>query len=286
MDKKKLARGYILAIVSAFVFSFGGVVIKLMPWQGISINSARNAVALVITIIFMLIVGHKPRFNLTTVFGGVAMSMCCTLFCIATKMTTAANAILLQYTSPVFVILLTWLIFRKRPQKRDLIMCAAVFTGIGFFFFESLSGGGLTGNLLALASAVAYAIVFMSNSFRGGDSMTSFLIGEALSALIGLPYLVRETDFSGGSIAGVIALGCILGGGYVMLALALRIVPPVKANLIGTVEPVCNPMWVSLIYGEHMTAFAVIGFIIVIVSVLVYNIAAMREPTDTAQTAA
>ncbi|NCC67327.1 MAG: EamA family transporter [Clostridia bacterium] len=286
MDNKKIKQGCIFAFLSAFIFSFGGVIIKLIPWQGLSINAARNGIALIITLVFMAVSGHKLRVNLITILGGMAVAFTCTAFCAANKLTTAANAILLQYTSPVFVILLTWLVFRKAPQKRDLIMCAAVFVGIGFFFFESLSGGGVKGNLLALASAVTYAIMFVFSGFKNGDSMSSFAIGQMLSTAVGLPFLVRETDFSIGPLAGALALGCILGGGYVFLALALRRVSAVKVNLIGTIEPVCNPMWVALIYGEHMTAFAITGFIIVIAAVLIYNIIAMRlnaavKPCDT-----
>jgi drug/metabolite transporter (DMT)-like permease len=286
MDIIKIKQGYIFAFISAFIFSFGGVIIKLIPWQGLSINAARNGIALIITLVFMAVSGHKLRFNLTTILGGMAMAFTCTAFCAANKLTTAANAILLQYTSPVFVILLTWLAFRKAPQKRDLIMCAAVFAGIGFFFFESLSGGGFKGNMLALASAVTYAMMYIFSSLKSGDSISSFAIGQMLSTAVGLPFLVRETDFSMGPIAGALALGFILGGGYIFLSLALRWVSAVKVNLIGTIEPVCNPMWVVLIYGEHMTAFAIIGFVIVIAAVLIYNIAEMKSnaavmPRDT-----
>lgn len=284
MEKKQALLGGIFAFASAFIFSFGGVIIKLLPWQGLSVNCARNFGALIITAVFMLITHRKPKFNLTTLLGGLAMTFTCTAFCISTKLTTAANAILLQYTSPVFVILFMWLFMKKKPQKRDLIMCVAVFLGIGFFFFESVSGGGLIGNLLALASAVTYALVFMSSSFKKGDSMTCFLIGEALSTVICAPYLMRETNFEPTTIAYAVALCFILGGGYVFLALALGRVSPVKANLIGTIEPVCNPMWVALIYGEHMSKMAIVGFVIVIAAVLVYNLSAMKSPQpETAQ---
>lgn len=278
--KKQISEkvGYLFAFLSAFVFSFGGVIIKLMSWRSLTINSARNAIALTITLIFLRVIRHRLVFNKSTLIGGLAMTFTCTAFSIANKLTTAANVILLQYTSPVFVIILSWLIWKQKPKKRDIITCVTVFIGVGFFFCENLSGGGLAGNVLALASGVSYAVVFLTNKLKCGDSITSFVIGETLSMLIGLPFLVQETNFSAGAIGGAIALGFILGGGYALLSLALRVVQPVKANLIGTVEPVLNPMWVALIYGEKMTTLGIIGFIIVIASVIVYNILNLKKP--------
>lgn len=270
------AAGPLLALAAAVLFSFGGVIVKFLPWQSLSINGFRNLGAFFITLVYMRSQHVKFVFSPAVALGGLAMSFTTTGFCLGNKLTTAANAILLQYTSPVFIILFLWLIWRKRPSRRDVLMCCAVFLGIGCFFADSLSGGHLLGDALSLASGVTYSLVFIAGQMKGGDSISSFLLGEAVSALVGLPFLARETVFTPTTLLAGLALCCILGFGYVLMSLALRRVSPVTANLIGTAEPVLNPTWVALAFGERMTPMAFAGFAIVLGAVLAYNFAAAR----------
>ena len=278
--KNTALSGSLLVLASAIIFSLGGVVIKLLPWHSLSINAARNGVALLITAVFVRCIRHKLVFNKSVLLGAAAMAATTTLFCLATKMTTAANAILLQYTSPVFIILYSWLFFRQKPKKLDIGMCVASFAGIACFFMDSLSGGHLVGDGLALAAGAAYAVVFMSNLLPGGDAISAFFFGEVLSTAIGLPWLVQETAFTPAALAGGIGLGVIIGGGYVLLSIALCTTPPVAANLLSAVEPVLNPMWVALFYGEILTPLAMAGFIIVLASVVVYNVLVQRKRSE------
>ncbi len=269
-----------MALASALLFSFGGVIVKLMPWHALSVNSVRNAVAIIITIIYIKKIGHKLKFNRYILLGAISMMLTTTLYCLAIRMTTAANAILLQYTSPLFIILFTYLAFKVKPKRLDVSMCIAVFIGISCFFFDSLSTGNTVGELLALISGCTFAMVFMANILPGGDALSAFLIGEVISTVVGLPFLVKETDFSAPVVLGGVAMGVIIGGGYVLLAVALRHVKPVTANLLGTIEPILNPVWVAIFYGETITPLAFVGMVIVIVSVALYNVlSAMKYKT-------
>ena len=125
----------------------------------------------------------------------------------ANKMTTAANAIVLQYSAPIFIILFMWLFFHNRPGKLDLAACCIVLGGIVLFFVDSLGGGGMAGNLIALLSGICYALVCMLNTFPGGDPMSSVFLGHLMSAVIGLPSLAQETDFSASAIGCILMLG-------------------------------------------------------------------------------
>lgn len=260
-----------LAAASALLFSFGGLIVKLCPWQSLSINAARNLVAALITFIWLRTSGHKIVFNRAVLISACAMSFTTTAFCMANKLTTAANTILFQYTSPVFVILLSLAVWKQKPTKRELIMCAAVFLGICLCFGDSLSGGNFAGNLLALASGASYSVVFLCNKLKGGDAKSTFLVGELISALVCGPFLLRETDFSAPAIGCALALGLILGVGYACLSMALKYVPPVRANLISAIEPVLNPIWVAVFYHETVSGLALAGFVIVVVSIVVFN---------------
>ena len=277
--KKRASLGFWMVLLSGLLFSFGGLIIKLLPWQPLSINAARNLVGVLITFIFAKAIGHKIVFNKSVLISAAAMAYTTTGFCIANKMTTAANTILLQFTSPVFVILFCWILWKQKPAKRDIIMCLCVFAGILCFFFESLSGGKILGDLIALSTGVTYAVVFLSNKMKGGDAVSAFFFGELLSAIIGLPFLLKETVFTPSVIGGAIIFGCFLGGGYILVSIGLRLgISPVRANLVSAIEPVLNPAWVSLFYGENMTGLSIVGFIVVLVSIVFFNLMPKKSP--------
>ncbi|MFR8038023.1 EamA family transporter [Clostridium fessum] len=125
---------------------------------------------------YMLLRRQKFVWNKTVLFGAVCNTVMAFAFVAATKLTTAANAIVLQFTEPVFVILLMWLIFHKKPGRDAVFACAGVFAGIFCFFYTSLDAGAMAGNLLAILSGLAYALVMMQKKFRGADFESSLLV--------------------------------------------------------------------------------------------------------------
>ena len=193
--------------MAAVLYSIGGLCIKLIPWGGMAINGARTAIALVVIGLYLKTIRHKPRMNMWILVG--ALSVCGTniLFSIANKLTTAGNAIVLQFTAPVFVILFSVLLFGKKPQKLDLAACVLVLGGVLLFFIDSLSAGGMLGNILALLSGVSYAGVFMMNDMPDSDPISSVFWGDAISAAVGLPFLGYETEFSHNTLVPLLVLG-------------------------------------------------------------------------------
>jgi drug/metabolite transporter (DMT)-like permease len=133
-------------------------------------------------------------------------------------------------------------------------------------------GGGL-GNVLALLSGVAYAGVFLMGDTPGGDAISSVFWGDVLSAVVGLPFLLRETDFSAVPVISLVVLGVFqVGMAYILLTMGLRTTPPVTASLVSGIEPVLNPILVAAFYGEKMGKLALVGAAIVIFGVVAYNI--------------
>ena len=163
-------KGVLFVFVAAVLYSLGGLCIKLIPdWSGLALNAGRNGIALVVYAIFFAATRHKPRFNRWIFLGACCVCTTNVLFAVANKMTTAANSIVLEYTAPIFVILLSAIFLRRRPDRLDLAACAVVFLGVLCFFLESLGGGHLSGDLLALLSGVTYGGVFMLNEVPDGD---------------------------------------------------------------------------------------------------------------------
>ena len=272
-------RGTLFIFVSALLYSIGGLCIKVIPWNGMSINGGRTAIALVVIGGYLWWVKHPLRWNRWVALGAVSVFGCNALFSIANKLTTAANTIVLQFTAPIFVMLITLLVFRRRPSRLDVITCAVVFGGVVFFFIDSLEVGGGLGNLLALLSGLAYAGVFLLNDLPDSDAISSVFWGDVLSALTGLPFLVKETDFSPTAITSLLVLGVFqVAVAYILLTIGLQTTPPVTASLVSGIEPVLNPILVAVFYGEQMGPMAIVGAAIVISGVVIYNVCRARQP--------
>ena len=270
--------GTLFVAVSALLYSIGGLCIKLIPWNGLFINGARTAIALMVIGGYMLLVRHPLRFNRWILLGAITVSVTNTLFSVANKMTTAANAIVLQFTVPIFVMLFSMLFFGKRPQRIDVIACVVVFGGIVFFFLDSLEMGGGIGNLLALISGVTYAGVFLLREMPNSDAISSVFWGDVLSAITGLPFLFQETQFTTTAWISLIVMGLFqVGLAYVFLCIGLQTTPPVTASLITGIEPVLNPILVAVFYKEQMGRFALIGAAIVILAVITYNVQKAKQ---------
>lgn len=177
-NRKTVNRKALLCVFLASVcFSTGGLFIKLVPWNPLAINGARNLVGAAVIGIYILITKHRIMFSRQVLVGAVSMIGVTSLFTIANKLTTAANAIVLQFTAPVFVILLMAVIYGATPQRADVITCFAVLAGVCLFFVDGIQAGNWLGNLIALLSGVFYAGVFMMNAGEKADALSSCFLG-------------------------------------------------------------------------------------------------------------
>ena len=264
--------------LAAVLYSIGGLCIKIIPWGGMAINGARAAIALIVVGAYLAIIRHPLRMDRWVALGAVCVFGTNALFSVANKMTTAANVIVLQYTTPIFVILATALFWRKRPDKLDITACAVVFGGIVFFFLDSLEMGGGAGNALAMLSGISYAGVFLMNEMPGSDPISSVFWGNVLSAATGLPFVLGEPALQATALASVIVLGVFqVALGYILLTIGLKTTPPVTASLVSGIEPVLNPILVAMFYHETIGPFALIGAVVVIGGVVGYNVLKARR---------
>lgn len=274
----KQQKGTMCVFLAAVLYSIGGLCMKVIPWNGMAINGGRTAIALVVIGLYLWIVKHPLRFNRWVLVGALCVFGTNALFSVANKMTTAANAIVLQFTAPIFVMLFSLAFFRRKPTKLDVAACAVVFGGIVFFFVDSLTMGGGLGNVLALISGISYAGVFMMNDMPNSDAISSVFWGDVLSAMTGLPFLFRETDFSAGPIISLLVLGVFqVAVAYILLTIGLKTTPSVTASLVSGIEPVLNPILVAVFYGETMGAMALVGAGIVIIGVVGYNVLKLKS---------
>ena len=196
-------------------------------------------------------------------------------------MTTAANAIVLQYIAPAFVMIISVLFLKQKLKKMEVVVVASTFVGIVLFFMDEIDFGGMIGNLIAICSGLFMAIMFVFNGRLNLDArMTGILIAHLLTAIVGLPigFMTYETNIIIQDIVLILILGIVqLGVPYVLYALAASKISPLSCSLIGMIEPLLNPLWVALFYGEVPGIFALIGGIVVITSVIIHNFCEQKQ---------
>lgn len=255
-----------LLLVASLLWSSGGVLIKLAQWSPLGIASARSAVAAVVIGVYLIWRQRRlPRLlPRSAAEWGSAIGYAATvvLFVWATKLTAAANAIVLQYSSPLYVAVLgTWLL-GERLDAVEWILLAVMLAGVALFFGEQLSADGMIGNLLALGSGIAMALMTLSVRMlgRSGSALESLMVGNLLAAAIGVGTWHHIPELDGETIAALVVLGCgQLGVPYILFARALRTVRAVEAVMLAMIEPIANPLWVMIALGERPSAWAVAG---------------------------
>lgn len=276
MERKTESRyhsGIYFVLIAAALFSIGGLCIKMVPWSPLAINGARSLISVMVLAVYLKLVKHKLVVNKSVLFGAVCMTGTTSLFCAANKLTTAANAIVLQFTAPIFVIFLMWLLKKEKPKKIDILACVVVFCGIICFFVDGLLVGNMLGNFIAVLSGVCYAGVFMMNSFEKSDAISSVFLGHGLSALTGIGFVFRETDFSGQAITGIVLLGVFqMAVAYIFMSKGLEQVSAITASLTTAIEPILNPLLVALFWGEMVSPLSLVGAVIVVIGVIGYNL--------------
>ena len=271
MCNKSLGTAAVLA--ASLCFSTGGLLMKIIPWNPLAINGVRNVIAAVVIGLYILATHHKLKFNFTVLVGAVSMAGVTTLFSIANKLTTAGNTIILQYTAPIWIVILMFLIFGEKPDRTALISIFIVLAGILCFFFEALSTGKWLGDLCALMSGIFYAGVFMLNSFEKGDALSSVFFGQIACGVFLSPLVVHETDFSAPVLISVFLLGAVqVGLAYIFFTFGTKYTDPVTASIINALEPILNPILVAVFYGEMLGRISIVGAVIVLCGILYYNL--------------
>lgn len=253
-------------ILTALLWSTGGVMIKWVDWNPLAVAGGRSLIAAIVMGIAFR--NEKLSFSKAQWGGAIAYSATVSLFVTATKLTTAANAILLQYTAPVYVALLGGWLLGEKATRRDWLTIALVFGGMAFFFADKVSSGGMLGNLCAIGSGLSFSLIsiFMRMQ-KEGSPYGSVLLGNILTFLVSIPFL-GDISFTSPNVLAMLFLGVFqLGIAYVLYSHAIKQVNALEAIIITTLEPILNPVWVFFFIGEVPGMFALIGGGIVVTAI-------------------
>jgi drug/metabolite transporter (DMT)-like permease len=251
-------------LLAALLWSLGGLLIKAVDWPPLAVAGGRGVLAAV----FLMATNRPLRFTFSRVqiIAAFAYAGCTVLFVVATKYTTAANAILLQYTAPVWIALFAAWFLGERATRTDWITIVIVFGCMGLFFADGLRFTGLLGNVFGILSGVCFAAMTIAlRKQKDGSPVESIILGNLIAFAIGLPVMLGAPA---PSPAGWLALGLLgivqLGFSYWLYARAIRHVTALEAVIIPVLEPILNPVWVFLVRGEQPAHWALIGGAIVL----------------------
>lgn len=273
MKKENIA--VIEMLVCATLWSIAGILIKVIPWTGFSVAAMRGLIAGITIAVYMALKKYRFILNKKTLITGILSAMVYTCFVCSNKMTTAANAIVLQFTSPVFIVIFTTIIYKTGIRRADLLVVLFTLAGITLTFLDKLESGYILGNFVAVGAGMFMAGMFVSvGNCEGEERFSGILLGQFFTFLIGLPsVIISKPEFTPAATAAILALGVFqLGISYILYIKSSKYCPPLACCLLGAVEPLLNPVWVMIFDGETPGVLALVGGIIVIASVTVWCI--------------
>jgi len=271
-------KGILFLLIAAGLWSVGGVFIKLVPWPPLATAGGRSAIAALV--ILPLLNWRDFRFTKSDFLGALFYGLTVTLFVSATKLTTAANAIFLQYTAPIYVIFMAHYYLREKATKRDGLTVLFVILGMALFFYEKMSLEGFWGNILAILSGITFASMTVLLRARKEVPLKPIFFGNVLTALALSPFIwsAPTLDFYGFSY--LLVLGIFqLGLSYVFYARAVPHVYALETVLVSMLEPVLNPLWVLLNIGEVPSTLSVVGGAIIVAAVTMRSVL-FRSPRE------
>ncbi|MBR6008595.1 MAG: DMT family transporter [Clostridia bacterium] len=284
-------KGSLLVALSGISWSFSGVLSKNLDWNTLSKAGVRSIVA--VLMFAWVRKGFKLKLTRSTLIGGLGVAFTSLLYLTALGLTTSANAITLQYSMPVYVALFDFLLFRKKPTFKQLILLPLLILGVALCCAGGSEGAELKyahiGNLVALLSGVSFSVVFLASRAENGSTTDYTYLGNLMTVVMVccLPFdthvrfgfelpVLRDWLF-------VCLMGVSLGLGYILLALGLKTASPLRAAVLENLEPALNPVWVFLFIGERPDLTGILGCCIILLSVVLFAMLPDNKAENTAK---
>lgn len=267
-------KGILAVFLTALLWSSGGLFIKLITLTPMQISFFRCLIA---AIVFAILFRQKIlKLNPLALLNSIAYAAVLIFFVIATKTTTAANAIFLQSTAPIYVLIFEPLLTKTKWEKINVVTIAVCFIGMILFFMGDLTPGDIKGNLAALFAGVAFAAFFLGmkkNDKQYGEA--SIFYGNVIVAIVCIPFLFEMNSLTISDLWKLTFLGVFqIAFAYALFSYGIKRILAVEASIISMLEPVLNPIWVFIGYGEVPSLYAIIGGVIIISAITIRTLIA------------
>ncbi len=273
----------LLVLIAVLLWSTGGLFIKLTTLNAVHVNFGRALFAAIVVGIFIAF-RKELKFDWFILFTSIFYAGTLTAFVYANKNTTAANAIFLQYTAPIYILIFAPLLLKEKFRITDLITVVVCLAGMSLFFLESenaqnvLATNIFAGNIAGLISGVCLGLYFVllrhPRSLKFNPALSVFY-GNIIIVIFMLPFILNELQTpTTNDILAISYLGIFqIGVAYILFTYGLaKGVRSLDASIIGFVEPLLNPVWVFLFIKETPSKWAIIGGIIIIGAVIFHTI--------------
>lgn len=273
------ARLFVLA--AAVLWSTAGAAIKLTSLSGLQVSSGRSLVAA--AVLLALVPAARRRPSKKALWAALAYAATVTLFVIANKLTTAANAIFLQDAAPLYVMLLSPLLLGERASRSELTSAPVFLVGLALFFFDQLSPGQLLGNGVAILSGVAFALAIIGLRAVGEEGPVTLAWGNLIAGVGVAPFALGGFAPGGADLLVLGWLGVFqLAAAYLCFSRGVRDTPATEASLLILIEPVLSPVWTFFVAGERPGPWALAGGAVILAATLWRVVVASRAPRATA----
>lgn len=269
--------GVLAIVLTAIVWSTGGLFIKLLPFDPFTILFYRSVCA---ASLFAILFKRKVfRLNANTLLVSIFYALLMISFVVSTKLTTAANSIFLQYTAPIYVLLLEPMLFKIPLERINIWTIVVCILGMLLFFLGDLEMGNMTGNWIALGSGVLLAGMLLAQRRNAPERHESSIFwGNIFVIIVGFPSYAASAPPTPEQWAMLLFLGFIqIGVGFVLFTYGLKRVLAIEGSLLAMLEPILNPVWVFFGYGEVPSQWAITGGIIIILMLAVRAVIVERK---------
>lgn len=264
-------RGMILVITAAVLWSTGGLFIKKITVDPLTITCLRSAIAGLVLLPFL-----KPkqiRFNKYLLGYVCSYSWLVIAFVTATKLTSAANAIALQYTAPLYIFIFSVWMREVRVNWRTLSPIVLICAGILFFLLEPSRGSSLAGNIWGISSGVALALANLSVSrLKEAPAINLVCLANLTAAIVVLPFLPDHTVITRIDLSGWLSLAYLgalqIALAHVLFVSGIKHIHPLQATVLALTEAILNPIWVAVFWGEIPSAHGLAGAVLILLAVL------------------
>ena len=253
----------------ALMWSLAGFNIKMIEWSPYAIAAGRSLVAVILLAPMVLRKGFQ-KIDRYVIGGAICYAAFNYCFITSTTLTSSAIAIMMQYTAPIYVALLSWLFLRERVGWADIISVGFVFLGMIFFFLDSNSGGSLKGNIVSIFNGITFAgISIFLRLQKDGNPALSMYLGNVISAVAGLHIMWNAGMPDTISLLFLLLAGLLVAVSYTLYAKASTGLSALETVLIPIIDPVMNPVWVFLFLDERPGALTIVGAAVILVSVTI-----------------
>ena len=275
MKKRTMSRGtaMLLIFVAGFFWSIGGLMVKISKDNPITLLGYRALLSL--PVLLMFTPPKKLKMNKKVFLYALFPTALAFTYVFSARLTTAANAIMLQYASPLYVVILCYVLYKKKPGKEDIAVVIASMVGMILFFMDDYSPGNMVGNLIALLGGLLFACYYTLTGASGEDSSSIIIMSQLQLVVLAAPVMFWSAPltFEKNSIIAVLGMGIVQRGlGEGIYGKTAPHCSPLDAVLMSMTEPLLNPVWVMIFYGERPEKFALIGSAIIVLSVILWNV--------------